>query len=164
MIHVAVVVVLGTGQVHQFFAHRGVYCLHAYCRLLLLLDSSHAGYATLLGMMPPPQAISLVAVSLTTQARSSLTPRLSYTVPHPLDLCDTTFQRGHILYPAADPIPHRLVRRIQSGEFVEMRDLLADNMALHGQLEDLYGQAPLATNLLSLRPRLRKVPSLHSWT
>ena len=27
---------------------------------------------------------------------------------------------------------------------MEMRDLLADNVALHGQLEDLHGSAPLA--------------------
>ncbi len=39
-----------------------------------------------------------------------------------------------------------------------MRDLLADNVALHSQLEDLHRLSPLP-----LRPRLREVPSLHSW-
>ncbi len=44
---------------------------------------------------------------------------------------------GLILSPSADPISHRLVQRIQSGEFVEMRDLLADNVSLHGQASHL---------------------------
>ena len=64
---------------------------------------------------------------------------------------------GLILSPAADPVPYRLVQRICSGEFVEMRDLLADNIALHDQLEDLHGHTT------SLDPRLREVPSLASW-
>ena len=64
---------------------------------------------------------------------------------------------GLILSLAADPIPYRLVHRIRSGEFVEMCDLLADNIALHDQLEDLHGHTT------SLNPRLREVPSLASW-
>ncbi len=50
-------------------------------------------------------------------------------------------ERAHPV-PSADPIPYRLVQRIRSGDFLEMRDLLADNMALHGQLEDLHGHIP----------------------
>ena len=64
---------------------------------------------------------------------------------------------GLILSPAANPIPYRLVQRIRRGEFVEMHDLLADNIALHDQLEFLHGHTT------SLNPRLRKVPSLASW-
>ena len=64
---------------------------------------------------------------------------------------------GRVLSPAADPIPYWLVQRIRSGEFVEMHDLLADNIALHNQLEDLHGHTT------SLNPRLREVPSLASW-
>ena len=64
---------------------------------------------------------------------------------------------GLILSPAADPIPYWLVQRIRSGEFVEMRDLLADNTALHDQLEDLHDHTT------SLNPRLRELPSLASW-
>ena len=66
-------------------------------------------------------------------------------------------QLGLILSPAADPIPYWLVQKIRSGEFVEMRDLLADNITLHDQLEDLHGHTT------SLNPRLREVPSLASW-
>ena len=64
---------------------------------------------------------------------------------------------GLILSLAADPILYRLVKRIRSGEFVKMRDLLADNITLHDQLEDLHGHTT------SLNPRLREVPSLASW-
>ena len=64
---------------------------------------------------------------------------------------------GLILSPSADPISHRLVQRIQSGEFVEMRDLLADNVSLHGQ-------ATFASTPTPFRPQLREVPSLTSWT
>ena len=46
---------------------------------------------------------------------------------------------GLILSLEADPILYRLVQRIRIGEFVEMHDLLADNIALHDQLEDLHG-------------------------
>ena len=71
-------------------------------------------------------------------------------------------RQGLILSPASDPIPHRLVQRIRAGEFVDMRDLLADNISLHNQLEALHGQASLASPA-SLQPRLREVPSLSSW-
>ncbi len=36
-------------------------------------------------------------------------------------------------------------------------------MALHGQLEDLHSHIPLTSTPLPFRPRLREVPSLHSW-
>ena len=63
---------------------------------------------------------------------------------------------------SSDPIPHRLVQHIRAGEFVDMRDLLADNISLHNQLEALHGQASLASPT-SFCPRLREVPSLSSW-
>ena len=64
---------------------------------------------------------------------------------------------GLILSPAADPIPYWLVQSIRSGEFVKMCDLLADNIPLHDQLEDLH------SHTTSLNPRLREMPFLASW-
>ena len=61
-------------------------------------------------------------------------PHHAFTQPH-----TSTSTLGLILSPSLDPIPHRLVSRIQAGEFVEMRDLLADNISLHNQLEDFHG-------------------------
>ena len=71
--------------------------------------------------------------------------------------------QGMILSAALQPIPARLVRRIQSGEFVEMRDLLTDNIALHEQLEAVQGPLLSAATPGALRARLREVPSLISW-
>lgn len=70
---------------------------------------------------------------------------------------------GLILSSALQPIPGRLVRRIRSGEFVEMRDLLSDNVALHEQLESIQGPLISAVTPAGLRPRVREVPSLISW-
>ena len=68
-----------------------------------------------------------------------------------------------ILSPALQPIPARLVRRILAGEFVEMRELLADNIALHDQLESVHGPLHSLSTPGSLRARIREVPSLISW-
>ena len=75
---------------------------------------------------------------------------------------NSTSTLGLILSPSSDPIPHRLVSSIQAGEFIEMRDLLADNISLHNQLEDFHGHIWPSTPA-HLRPRLREVPSLSSW-
>ena len=71
--------------------------------------------------------------------------------------------QGLILSSALEPIPARLVGRITSGQFIEMRDLLTDNIALHNQLEALQGTYHLTTLPNSIRPRVREVPSLISW-
>ena len=66
------------------------------------------------------------------------------------------------LSPTSDPIPRGLVQRIQSGQFVEMRDLLGDNIALLNQLSSLHGTMTLPLGTVN-RTRLREVPSLVSW-
>ena len=70
---------------------------------------------------------------------------------------------GLILSPALQPIPARLVQRIGLAEFVEMRDLLTDNMVLHYQLESIHGPLQASSFLAPLRARMREVPSLVSW-
>ena len=72
-------------------------------------------------------------------------------------------REGMILASALQPVPARLVRRIRAGEFVEMRDLLSDNVALHDQLEAIQGPLVNAVTPGTLRPRVREVPSLISW-
>ena len=62
---------------------------------------------------------------------------------------------GMILSPALQPIPIRLVKWIMSGEFVEMCELLSDNLALHDQLEAVHGPLVPATTPGSLRARMR---------
>ena len=76
----------------------------------------------------------------------------------------STSSVGVILSPALEPIPHRLVHRIRTGRFLEMRELLSDNIALHDQLEAIQGHTSLAVLPSTvLRTRQREVPSLVSW-
>ena len=69
---------------------------------------------------------------------------------------------GLVLSPAAAPFPKKLVDRIQAGNFVEVKELLTDNMALISQLETVQGWSP-AHMLGPARPRLREVASLATW-
>ena len=71
-------------------------------------------------------------------------------------------QGGLILSPASEVIPQKLVERIRSGRYVEMKELLADNMALLSQLESFEGPA-FIHSVGANRPRLREVTSLLSW-
>ena len=62
------------------------------------------------------------------------------------------------LAPCFPPIPQKIVKKIQALEFVEMRDLLPDNISLKEKLESLPGRP------LSLRePVVREISSLSSW-
>ncbi len=70
---------------------------------------------------------------------------------------------GLILSPMTEPIGPKLVHRIRSGQFVEMRELLPDNMALHQNLEAMHGHLPLHSMSGSVRPRFREVASPLTW-
>ena len=60
--------------------------------------------------------------------------------------------------------PPKLVERIRAGQFVEMRELLMDNIALLHQLESLGAcQYPIPRLPGILKSRLREVTSLTSW-
>ena len=50
-----------------------------------------------------------------------------------------------VLSPAAKPFPGKLVDKARSRQFVEMWELLADNIALLHQLEAIHGNGPLHT-------------------
>ncbi len=61
------------------------------------------------------------------------------------------------------PVPVRVVSQIQSGQYVEMRDLLGDNAAVGRHMDDI--RTTMGANILqvSARPRVREVSSLQSW-
>ncbi len=66
------------------------------------------------------------------------------------------------------PIPARLVEQIKTGEFVDMKELLGDNISLLKCTEEVQGQMGVATQSahvgLSNMTRLREVPPLsHGW-
>ena len=120
------------------------------------------------GTLPPPSALTSVAATRDVDIPTWSSTGVPVIPPaqssgQPLPPPSLLLPHGMILSPAADPIPYQLVQRIRAGEFVEMRDLLADNISLYNQLEDLHGQAPIASTPASFRPRLREIPSLNSW-
>ena len=51
-------------------------------------------------------------------------------------------QPGLVLSPTAAPFPKKLVDKIQAGSFVEMKELLTDNMSLISQLETVACRLP----------------------
>ena len=65
------------------------------------------------------------------------------------------------LSPAAEPFPARLVAKIKSGDFVDMKEMLTDNISLLRQLDDMPSSIPALPG--SLKPRLREVSTLPSW-
>ena len=110
-------------------------------------------------MFGPPRVSATTSPSPVGQpSTGQLAPQAPLRPPHILD-----HAQGVILSPALQPVPARLVQRIMAGDFVEMRDLLLDNIALHDQLEAVGGPWPTQSLPGALRPRLREVPSLISW-
>ena len=120
-----------------------------------------ASVATLTNPVPTPTTISIGTThpSLVTSHLTGLTAGDLLNLSQP----PTTAASGMILSSSIEPIPPRLVQRIQSGQFVEMRELLSDNLALFQQMETLHGQASWSLAPPSHRPRTREVPSLVSW-
>ena len=110
-------------------------------------------------------------------AAPSATSTLPYQQPYPLNsimdplavprLCQMDINQvggadGLIFSPALDPVPQRLVQRIQSGQYVELRDLLADNMTVRQRYDAMFGFLPI--NLLPTGgPRFREISSLLQW-
>ena len=61
------------------------------------------------------------------------------------------------------PVPARVVNLIRCGRFIEMRDLLRDNVAVRGHFEEIHGTMGVQLLPISSRPRVREVNSLPSW-
>ena len=68
------------------------------------------------------------------------------------------------LLQASEPFPTKLLEKIRAGHFVEMWDLLTDNISLIQQMEALNGQCTSPALPGMLKPHLREVSSLSSWT
>ena len=61
---------------------------------------------------------------------------------------------GLLFSPASEVIPKKLVDKIRSGKFVEMKELLQDNISLATQLKELQGPSPLPVPIF-----VRSLPS-----
>ena len=129
-----------------------------------------------LGALPPPTLLSSVALvaggqTAPTVTTPTLQPPLGSVVgaaipPAVVGGANPGSGLGAstplVLSPAAEPFPSKLVDKVRSRQFVEMRELLADNIALLRQLEAVHGYSPLHA-LGSARPRLREVTSIPTW-
>ena len=67
---------------------------------------------------------------------------------------------GFVLSRASGSVPKKLVDKVRSGQFMEMREFLVDNLVLQDRLEALQGQN---YHILGSRPRLREVSTPLSW-
>lgn len=102
----------------------------------------------------------------TVAQQSSVTPGIA-TSTNPISVGAVQPQlantSGLVLSPAAEPFPRKLIDKVISGQFIEMRELLTDNIALLQQLEAMHGYS--AVHLVgAARPRLHDVASLTTWS
>lgn len=70
---------------------------------------------------------------------------------------------GVSLSPGAELIPQKLVAKVLSGAYVDMKELLSDNISLLQQLESFNMTATLPALPAAMKPRLREVNTLASW-
>ena len=126
----------------------------------------HCSTATI-GTLPPPQWLTSIPITNTTMVsgRAAFSGQQPATLPQSMGMLDPpgetlpTSSGGLILSPAAAPFPCKLVEKVRSGQFIEMCELLVDNISLLQQLETIQGTNPI--NMLGpSRPRLREVSSL----
>ena len=119
-------------------------------------------WAATLGYLPPPcclSSVTLLSEAQTGPVFSSPTQlaavswagtSTSETLPFPLvtgpqfgmTASGPPSPPGLVLSLAAEPIPKKIVDKIRSGQFVEMKELLTDNLSLISQLEAVQGIAP----------------------
>ena len=70
---------------------------------------------------------------------------------------------GCVLSPSATPFPQKLVDRVRSGQFIEMRELLIDNISLLKRLDALGQQCTVPAMPGVLKPWFREITSLVPW-
>ena len=96
--------------------------------------------AATLGVMPSAESISSLATFRTsgTSVTFASTPVVSPSVASPASVASLLVEyQGLVLSLVLPPVPAKLVATIQAGHFVQMKDLLGDNIALHSQLDNL---------------------------
>lgn len=131
----------------------------------LLISPSLPSAGAQLGCLPAPSALAGVPLIPSSNAPPDLTlptyPLVSMTAPQasaPPAAPQVT--QPVVISPALPPIPGKLVAKITSGAFVEMRELLPDNLTLRRTMEiqDEFSATPQ-----TIKPPLREVQSLTSW-
>lgn len=147
---------------------------------MLFCPASGAGIdgLTPLGVLPPVSALASVPLLSTGADNPGTTTMSSWSQLRPLSAvgCNPTVPRvgtptasvatptaAFCLSPASAPFPRKLVDKIQSGQYVEMRELLTDNITLLQQLDSLNSQHTLLGLPGVCKPRLREITSLPTW-
>ena len=107
------------------------------------------------GSLPPPSSLSSVHWSISQGMVPSPLPLSSLPLGLPTDLS---------IFMSMCLVPNLLVQLIQSGRYIEMRDLLWDNITARRHYEEMHSDSGFQLIPVSSRPRVREVTSLSSWT
>ena len=70
---------------------------------------------------------------------------------------------GVSLSPCTAPFPQKLVDKVRSGQYMDMKDLLLDNVSLLEQLDTLGGPHTSPSLPGTLKPRFREIASVSTW-
>ena len=131
-----------------------------------------------LGMLPSPSALTSIPLisnqphlgsSWSTPAPLTsvlpIIPSTSLALPSPWPPVSShcSPSMGYALSPSSKPFPQKLVDKVRSGQFIEMRELLIDNIDLMQRLDSFGTQFSLPSLPGSLKPRLREITSLVPW-
>ena len=92
-----------------------------------------------LGQMPSPSAIVLVA-TIPATSLSLAAIQSSARAMAGVQVLESALSQVVRLSTTFSPLPVKLVTKIEMGQFVEMKELLADNIALQRQLDAIQGQ------------------------
>ena len=122
-----------------------------------------------LGSMPPPSSVALSGTSLSQPSpsvsqhsiMSSLASPSQTLSACPLSQDQLVVDTPLVVSSALPPVPGKLVRKVQSGMFVDMKEILSDNVSLLQRLGEISsGQLPQNP---SLSVKLREVPDILTW-
>ena len=99
--------------------------------------------------------------TLTNLIPSVLPPRASEVMSN---VSESSSARGGLLLLSADAVlPQKVVDKIRGGKFIELKELLQDNLSLATQLDELQGTSSTVHVVGVSRPRLRDITSLAAW-
>ena len=121
-----------------------------------------------LGVLPPPSSLQSVAItpslpSIIPTEQEGNTQSIACLLNTPIPTPVITPNQALVLSPALPPIPNRLVEKIRAGHFVEMKELLGDNIALLQRLEEVQGTHTSQWTLPPNSAKLREVSSPLTW-
>ena len=120
--------------------------------------SSSVFPASSVGAGPPPT----FSISSPLSSVLPLSPQVSPAALAPTSQASTVAS-GVVLSSVAGPLPQKLVDKVKSGQFIEMREFLVDNMLLLERLKSVPGLGLLPVLSSGSRPRLREVSDPVSW-